>query len=275
MIPFLIEQFKNNELLQAAVIAAPLASLSWAAKSVPMNTYHALKKFSSLEVSFNSDMPDYQEILNYVTEHVVYKKFSRNFSYHTDGRYDPVSDEYIANHKGLRLGYGVHWGFYKRRLVIVRRELEAGQQTEKFKERLFFTMFSFSMGLIEDFAKSVAAHVSKDFDDDYISLSVNARHGWMTSGRLPLRSMDSVFTSHGEKEKLLHHLEMFEQSRDSYRRKGVPWHTGALLTGPPGTGKTSIIQAIASKMGREIRYLNLAYQLDFWSAELERFNPSY
>jgi len=43
-----------------------------------------------------------------------------------------------------------------------------------------------------------------------------------------------------------------------YLDNGIPYRRGYLLHGPPGTGKTSFIQAIAGKMKLNICYLNLS-----------------
>lgn len=39
---------------------------------------------------------------------------------------------------------------------------------------------------------------------------------------------------------------------------GVPWRRGYLLHGPPGSGKTSFIQALAGSLGYDIYIINLS-----------------
>jgi mitochondrial chaperone BCS1 len=52
-------------------------------------------------------------------------------------------------------------------------------------------------------------------------------------------------------------LDRFLQSRDLYRQRGIPWRRGYLLYGSPGTGKSSLIQAIASHYDRQLVSLSL------------------
>jgi len=52
-------------------------------------------------------------------------------------------------------------------------------------------------------------------------------------------------------------LQKFRESRERYRRLGVPYHRGYLLYGPPGTGKTSLVSALAAKFGMSIYAVNL------------------
>jgi len=50
----------------------------------------------------------------------------------------------------------------------------------------------------------------------------------------------------------------FQNSSEWYINNGIPYRRGYLLHGPPGTGKTSFILAIAGKLRLNICYLNLS-----------------
>lgn len=60
------------------------------------------------------------------------------------------------------------------------------------------------------------------------------------------------------KESILHILEHFVNKTGKYKIKGFPHKLGILLHGPPGTGKTSLIKAIASYTKRNIINLSLS-----------------
>jgi uncharacterized membrane protein YgcG len=71
------------------------------------------------------------------------------------------------------------------------------------------------------------------------------------------RGVKSVALDRKQEEILLRDLETFHSDRDFYRRMGLPYRRGYLLSGRPGTGKTSLINAISATYNRDLYYINL------------------
>ena len=74
--------------------------------------------------------------------------------------------------------------------------------------------------------------------------------------RLP-RPLDSVILSNGLMEEMLEDARTFLARRDWYVQRGIPYRRGYLLHGPPGTGKSSAVVAIASALQMDIAILSL------------------
>jgi chaperone BCS1 len=72
------------------------------------------------------------------------------------------------------------------------------------------------------------------------------------------RPLDSVVLEKGVKETILNDVKAFVDSRTWYLDRGIPYRRGYLLHGPPGTGKSSFIQALAGELDFDIAILNVA-----------------
>jgi SpoVK/Ycf46/Vps4 family AAA+-type ATPase len=74
--------------------------------------------------------------------------------------------------------------------------------------------------------------------------------------------METIYIDDPIKDKLVTQLEKFTKSSALYDRYGVTWKRVHLFHGPPGSGKTSTILALASRFGKNIAKLTLTPQLN-------------
>lgn len=72
------------------------------------------------------------------------------------------------------------------------------------------------------------------------------------------RMLGSVILDEGISETILSDVRDFLKSGDWYHNRGIPYRRGYLLYGPPGSGKTSYIQALAGELDYNICILNLS-----------------
>lgn len=72
------------------------------------------------------------------------------------------------------------------------------------------------------------------------------------------RALDSVILDRGVKEGVVSDLKEFLSSGKWYNDRGIPYRRGYLLHGPPGTGKSSFVQALAGEFDYGIARLNLS-----------------
>ena len=72
------------------------------------------------------------------------------------------------------------------------------------------------------------------------------------------RPLESVILDKGIKERILSDVKDFLGSARWYYDRGVPYRRGYLLHGPPGSGKSSFIRALAGELDYNIAMLNLS-----------------
>ncbi|KAF8469050.1 mitochondrial chaperone BCS1 [Kalaharituber pfeilii] len=72
------------------------------------------------------------------------------------------------------------------------------------------------------------------------------------------RPLESVILDTGVKESLVADVKDFLASSEWYYNRGIPYRRGYLLHGPPGSGKSSFINALAGELDYNICLLNLS-----------------
>jgi chaperone BCS1 len=78
---------------------------------------------------------------------------------------------------------------------------------------------------------------------------------------------DSVILPQETKDKIVSHLDTFLKEREWYLKNGIPYRTGIILHGVPGTGKTSLVRGLCQYLGKPLYIINLNALTD---GQLER-----
>lgn len=153
---------------------------------------------------------------------------------------------------------GRHWFWHAGRPFWVwfyRSEETTHAHSQRRMESLTFQTIGRDRKFLKNFVDEiVACHRRKVSVSSYLYVY---DEGWSYVEAYSPRLLESVILRPGEKEHLLRDIQKFRESRKRYRQLGVPYHRGYLLHGPPGTGKTSLVSALANKFGMSIYAVNL------------------
>lgn len=256
---FVVSQVQHNQFVSAGLIAAPASAAVYWLRSVPVKIYKFAKKWLTLDIRANSDMPSYEEMLRFITSEVVSDRFTRNYNYQSESKYNWEEDQRVITGRALDIGYGTHIGFFRGRLVIVSRHIDDDSKSEKFKEFTHVTIVARKKDIIERFKTAIDEFSGRARDgQEKVRLKVNSGTYWSDGGKLPMRRMNTIFSANNAGNTIVEHIHAFDDKRDWNHAKGLPHHTGILLYGPPGTGKSSLIHAAASETKRTLFYLSLA-----------------
>lgn len=164
----------------------------------------------------------------------------------------------------------------KLKWVLVRREIEAWRFNNSrdmtpatrsearafeltFRKKDKDVVFESYLPYIEREAEAILQQTKtlKIFTVDHKNLYGNWADAWVSVTLDHPATFDTIAMDPVEKDNLLKDLQRFVERKDYYRKVGKVWKRGYLLHGPPGTGKSSLIAAMANFLNFDVYDLEL------------------
>ena len=88
---------------------------------------------------------------------------------------------------------------------------------------------------------------------------VTTRWGdWRRGSEIQPRAKESVILKEGQMDRILGYLNSFLSNRDAFRKVDIPFRTGILLYGEPGSGKSSTALAIANALKMNVFIVSIS-----------------
>ncbi|VBB31446.1 unnamed protein product [Acanthocheilonema viteae] len=220
------------------------------------NTLFRRRFLISLQIS-NED-PAYPWLLDYINRNSARR--TRQISVHTSIS-QAESGRTVTNFTYLP-GHGMHYFTYNYRWIQVERQREK-QVIQKGNYRApFETVTLTTLGIDVRFLTNLLDKaISEALQHVETGLVVYRAVGpeWRRFGApMRKRPLTSVVLDNGVANSILKDFQEFCSSSKWYTERGIPYRRGYLFYGPPGSGKSSFIAALASYFGYSVCMLSLS-----------------
>lgn len=104
---------------------------------------------------------------------------------------------------------------------------------------------------------------NNECDETKLHVFVMSKYGeWMRYNKIPSRTLDTVYFDEKLKHRFRADIVDFLKKEKEYDEFGIPYKKNYLLTGIPGSGKTSIIKAMCKEIGYNLCIFSINHDVD-------------
>lgn len=248
--PFLAQQQVALGMVAATVAGALLFSL----KALPEKLWLVLREQFSVTLAIEGQDLIYDHLNLWFSRHQAVRGARRMM----------LQQEYDYDRSDWRwqftLGKGWHLIWVHGRPMLVHRSVSDGGEIAKLLGKGTNQRIEvITLGRDQDLIRRVVTEAEEIYNSDgHVRVYFWSGHQYELADRRPPRALETVYLPAAQKQRLVDDLNTFIGARDEYRRRGTPYRRGYLFEGPPGTGKTSLIFALAGLVNRAVFVINLS-----------------
>ncbi|KPI90604.1 putative mitochondrial chaperone BCS1 [Leptomonas seymouri] len=161
-------------------------------------------------------------------------------------------------------GYGSHlfrfgttWVYITRSEDMSKQKAAAANRMDRENDKLTLTFLTRRRAVVQQFMSHVRESWNANVRNTvhiYLSEGYSAR--WRLLSERLRRPLSTLYLP-AETKAIVEEARLFLSMKSTYAALGIPWRRGYLLEGPPGTGKSSFVMALAGELGLPLHILSL------------------
>lgn len=261
----LLQPILQNQVVTGLSVTAVLGAVAYQLRNIPSLLHRGALRFFTVKMTVMSTDVAFEWLERWLAQqpYALKSKMMRLSARATDDNMPSVPLTSLpiaaadASQWDLSPGDGMHMFWWRGRPIFLERQFlskEGDKPRGKPVEMIHLRTFGRSQAIIR---RLVAEVRQLSMTSELVSIRMWSDYYWNAIRGKSQRPFDSIILKPGQAERLIADIEWFLHARDWYKQRGIPYRRGYLLIGHPGTGKTSIVLAIAGHLNKPICVLNL------------------
>lgn len=253
-----IDMFNNNPVLQTIFGVAGAGIITFWVKDVPTRLFDFIKRRVVMIINFEQSSTIQTYIPIWLQDNYPEKNWRSLFS--TSGGFsngEPILTSGLGNHLIMYNGW-----FYHIRVTLDTKESREIRRTWD-ETRLEYTIstIDFSNKRIQGLLETLNSECRKYNDVVKKPAYFNGinEYDCLFLHEIQKRSINSVFMDTISRDNIMNKLDWFIKNKSWYEDRGINHKFGMVLHGPPGTGKSSLIKALAYELQYDVIYTTPKY----------------
>jgi chaperone BCS1 len=144
--------------------------------------------------------------------------------------------------------YGTYYMKYKKRLMVIEHRKEGQPNMTRMRPMHSMRLqiwLAWDRGILFDILREAKA-AYEESQPTMVEYFRTDQYGDWSEQAVPPRNLQSVYHPEELIQDLIGDIQVYLGSKRIYVELGIPYRRGYLLSGPPGTGKSTLILAVAS-----------------------------